>query len=127
MPENEVSELHLTFDGLKEGGENIDVTRHNRKEFVQLKVQYELVNKRKEQLEAVKRGFWSVPKMDPHLRQLSTSVELELLLSGDRSITPEQLLSLLRFEGFPSSSKTPDYLKAFLKKLDEVRVWLNSF
>jgi len=126
MPSNMVSELCLTFEDLKEGGEQIDVTVHNRKEYVKLKIHWELVGKRKAQLEAVKRGFWSVPKMETHLRQLRTSVELEMLLCGERSITAEMLFPKLRFVGFPSTSKTPEYLKSYLRKLDEVRVQSSS-
>jgi len=104
-----------------DGGEKIPVTANNRSEYLQRMVHHKLVGTREKQLKAIKRGFWSIPNEIKNILKKLTSVELEFLLCGEQLITPDLLLLCLSFESFPEESKTPEYFKAYVRKLSRVR------
>lgn len=89
------------------------VTSDNVCDYVNLRVQYDLVEKRKRALEAMKRGLFSVAAIEPHLKLLSNS-DLLLLLCGVQHVPAQTIIDALEFQGFPSASNTPQHLKNLL-------------
>ncbi|PVV01573.1 hypothetical protein BB560_004005 [Smittium megazygosporum] len=65
---------------LKEGGKDIDVTEENKKEWVQLNVQYRICDRIKDQFAAFSSGFYELVPKD--FIQVFDERELELLIGG---------------------------------------------
>ncbi|CCW61402.1 unnamed protein product [Phytomonas sp. EM1] len=89
------------------------VTTENVRDYVELRVQFDLIERRKRALAAMKKGFYSVHSIEPHLKLLSPS-DLVLLLCGVQHVSAQAIVDSLEFHGFDSTSKTPTYLKEFL-------------
>ncbi|EPY40040.1 MAP kinase kinase-like protein [Angomonas deanei] len=94
------------------------VTSENVKDYIDLRVQFDLVECRKSALEAMKKGFFSISALSNHLKLLTPS-DLSLLLCGMQHVPPELIISALEFQGFDSSSKTPQHLKEVLKEMNQ--------
>jgi serine/threonine protein kinase/tetratricopeptide (TPR) repeat protein len=94
------------------------VTPANVKQYVSLKVVYELVGKREQNLAAVKRGFMSAELLEPHLRLLSAT-EILMLLCGQQHLHPSALVQSLEFQGFPESSRTPRLLEQVILSISQ--------
>lgn len=89
------------------------VSQRNVREYVQLRVKYELIGKRENSLALIKKGFMDSPLLSPHVRLLSAT-ELMLLLCGQQHLHPQALIDSLDFVGFPLSSGTPQHLKELI-------------
>mgnify|MGYP002480031799 CR=1 FL=1 len=106
----------LDFDGLMPNGKNIKVTDNNKYDWVQLKIYDLLVGKRKPQLEALRKGLHRISNLNSGFKLLS-SFELELVLTGKPTLTPQLIISSLNFEDFPLTSSTPNHLMQYLRQL----------
>jgi len=74
---------------LKENGSEIEVTDENKEEFIRLKMKWRLLDRVKEQREAVRRGFFQVmPQQELEALGLDDR-ELELILCGIPKIDVE--------------------------------------
>ncbi|KAF8625408.1 hypothetical protein AX15_005373 [Amanita polypyramis BW_CC] len=111
--ENDPTPLDLTFSveadefgvnrivPLKPGGESIQVTQENRREYVQLSAQYRLFSSIKEQIESLSEGFYEiVPK---ELIIIFNEQELELLISGTPDIDVDEWRAATEYNGYTSS------------------------
>lgn len=94
------------------------VTVENVREYVEMAVQYEMTEKRRRALDAIKKGFYSVDSIGVHLKLLSPS-DLLLLLCGVQHVPPQAIVDALEFQGFPASSKTPQHLKEILTAMSQ--------
>jgi len=70
---------------LKEGGKDIIVTKENRKEFVQLFIDFEFRKQCETQLASLKKGFERMVDIDM-IKSLLDSNELEEAICGDRKL-----------------------------------------
>lgn len=101
MKAEEVEFLYLSFGDVG-GDDEMDVTAENREEYVRQKLFYTLVESRRPQLTAIRKGFKAVD-MGNVLRLFSVT-ELMDLLCGHQSLDCEELIAALEFSGFSSSS-----------------------
>lgn len=90
----------------------------NVRDYVRLSVEYFLIYKRQKALEAMKKGFYHYSSLSSHLKLLSP-FDLQILLSGMQHINVQVITDALEFKDFPSSSKTPSYLKEILSKMTQ--------
>eukprot|EP01080_Neovahlkampfia_damariscottae_P008214 gene8214-39_t len=94
---------------LKKDGGNIPVTKENRQEYVDLLVQYLLVDSIEKQFSPFKQGFDSVCSGRP--LELFRYEELELLVLGSSELDFEALEKVTRYvQGY---SPDDEYIKAF--------------
>eukprot|EP00761_Pharyngomonas_kirbyi_P011170 gb/GECH01011195.1/.p1 GENE.gb/GECH01011195.1/~~gb/GECH01011195.1/.p1 ORF type:complete len:924 (+),score=237.76 gb/GECH01011195.1/:1-2772(+) len=105
MVHSGVESWGLDFQDIRDGA-SIPVTDTNKMEYKQLKVDYTLVESRRPQLEALKRGFFAIRPMNSQLLTLSFR-ELMLLCTGNDEVSFEEIKKRLRFSGFSRSSSTP--------------------
>lgn len=84
---------------LKPGGEEVPVTEENKKEYVELVVEYRIVRRVKEQFDAFMSGFSELIPLE--LVTVFDERELELLIGGMSEIDV-CVLSSLRKVIFPS-------------------------
>lgn len=84
---------------LKPGGEEVPVTEENKKEYVELVVEYRIVRRVKEQFDAFMSGFSELIPLE--LVTVFDERELELLIGGMSEIDV-YVLSSLRKVIFPS-------------------------
>jgi hypothetical protein len=90
---------HYTFVNLKPNGEDIDVDRSNRKEFVELYVRHTLYTCCREAIDAYLRGLRMVLKSATSLT-LCTSEEIEYVICGSSDIGDiSQLRLFTTYEG----------------------------
>ena len=75
---------------LKEGGKDIIVTKENRKEFVQLFIDFEFRKQCETQLASLKKGFERMVDIDM-IKSLLDSTELEEAICGDRKLNFAEL------------------------------------
>lgn len=94
------------------------VTTDNVQDYVTLRVQFDLIDKRKRALEAMKTGFYSCTKLEPHLRLLSPS-DLLLLLCGVQHVPAQAIIHALDFQNFDSASNTPAHLRDILSGMSQ--------
>lgn len=97
-----------------------DVTNENKQEYKDKKLEFYLVTKRKEQLEAMKQGFHSIRDLSLQL-QLFSSQEFILILFGQELIDPKRIIELLQFEGF-NESQTPNDLISILQEFSNLNL-----
>ncbi|XP_017279023.1 ubiquitin-protein ligase E3A isoform X2 [Kryptolebias marmoratus] len=83
---------------LKEGGDQIPVTKDNREEFVDLYVEYILNKSVERQFKAFKKGFLMVTNESP-LKYLFRPEEVELLICGSRKLDFEALEKTTDYDG----------------------------
>ena len=88
---------------LKPGGADILVTKENRKEFVQLFVDFEFRKQCEEQLKSLKKGFERMVDL-PMLKALLDASELEDLVCGERKLN----FAELRDHAIYANGFTPD-------------------
>lgn len=75
---------------LKPGGKDILITKENRKEFVQLFIDFEFRKQCEQQLASLKKGFERMVDL-PMLKALLDASELEELVCGERKLNFEEL------------------------------------
>ena len=75
---------------LKPGGKDILITRENRKEFVELFIDFEFRKQCEPQLASLKKGFERMVDL-PMLKALLDASELEELVCGERKLNFEEL------------------------------------
>eukprot|EP01122_Echinamoeba_exundans_P013163 TRINITY_DN5702_c0_g2_i1.p1 TRINITY_DN5702_c0_g2~~TRINITY_DN5702_c0_g2_i1.p1 ORF type:complete len:1670 (+),score=327.99 TRINITY_DN5702_c0_g2_i1:523-5532(+) len=90
------------------------VTEANKLEYVKLKIISLLVDSRRDGLDAIKRGFFSIQQVKTQLEFL-TSQDIQVLLCGNEYISPDVIIQELVFQSFSADSSTPNDLKAFLR------------
>lgn len=91
---------------LKEGGENLPVTKDNREEYVRLYADWLLNESIAEQFSAFRHGFELVVVKSP-LKYMFRPEELEILISGSQEYDFAQLESTTDYDGgFTRSSET---------------------
>jgi hypothetical protein len=131
MGEDELKAMSLDFDEFDEkwlaefeGGaytKDTVVTRANVAQYVNCKVQWELIGRRSRALKAMKEGFFSNEALRPHL-QLLSATELQLLVCSQHHINPAEVVALLEFAQFPSTSNTPSMLKQLLMGFNQTNL-----
>jgi hypothetical protein len=107
--------LHFESVGDPESG---PVTDFNKSRFVRMKIENILVKSRQPQLLAIKAGFVEALKAlseeaAPFMSLLSHA-DWRVLLCGDSAISGPQVISVLKFSGFPKKSSIPQWLKEIL-------------
>jgi hypothetical protein len=89
-----VEDLCLDFGDFMKNGENIAVSNNNKMDYIERKIQYELVECRQQPLATILEGFGSID-LTAHLA-LFSHTELRLLTRGPEHISAEvQLLRLI--------------------------------
>jgi hypothetical protein len=97
--------------------EDTNVTRHNKRQFVQQYVDWHLIGSRSAALHAMKEGFLSMGEdVNLHLRAL-TWRDLQVLLSGPSYLEPSMVIERLDFTGFAADSLTPQHLRDVLSSM----------
>ncbi|KAJ2315603.1 NEDD4 E3 ubiquitin-protein ligase [Coemansia sp. RSA 2704] len=126
--ENDVSDMGFTFTvdddrfgervevELKPGGKDIDVTEENKKEFVQLSVQYRVCDRIKEQFEAFQAGFHELIPED--LIQVFDERELELLIGGLAEIDMDDWKKHTDYRGYTESDQVVQWFWKFVAEMD---------
>jgi len=112
------------FGDLKPGGDDIAVTVANKREYVELKINHELVGRRVQQLQAVCKGFWSSLPSSGELAsvlRVLTPMDWFILLGGEELIEVTQLLQLLDFEDW-GDSPTPAHLRSVLQSASQTQL-----
>lgn len=94
------------------------LTPENVGDYIDLRVQFDLIEQRRTALEAIKKGFFCEPSLEHHLKLLSAS-DLLLLLCGQMHISAQVILDALDFQGFDSHSNTPKYLREILLEMSQ--------
>lgn len=77
----------------------------NKQAYKHLRVQWTMVGSRVEQLNAMKKGFFSIAALQKAIQQdriIETARELALICCGDEFISPSQLQQLITFHDYPS-------------------------
>ena len=77
----------------------------NKQVYKHQRVQWTMVGSRVEQLNAMKRGFFSIAALQKVIEQdriIETARELALICCGDEFISPSQLQQLITFHDYPS-------------------------
>ncbi|KAJ2507674.1 hypothetical protein H4217_008737, partial [Coemansia sp. RSA 1939] len=126
--ENDISDMGFTFTvdddrfgerveiELKPDGKNIDVTEENKKEFVDLSVQYRVCGRIKEQFEAFQAGFYELIPED--LIQVFDERELELLIGGLDEIDIEDWKKHTDYRGYTESDQVVQWFWKFVNGMD---------
>ncbi|KAJ2346954.1 hypothetical protein GGH91_002022 [Coemansia sp. RSA 2671] len=126
--ENDVSDMGFTFTvdddhfgervevELKPGGKDIDVTEENKKEFVQLSIQYRVCDRIKEQFEAFQAGFHELIPED--LIQVFDERELELLIGGLAEIDMDDWKKNTDYRGYTESDQVVQWFWKFVTAMD---------
>jgi serine/threonine protein kinase len=86
----------------------------NVRDYIDLRIEYEMIGKRESALTAVRKGFLTSSMLEPHLRLLSAT-ELAILLCGQQHLSAENIIASLEFQGFPPTSQTPQMLVEILR------------
>jgi hypothetical protein len=94
------------------------VTDSNKSKFVRLKIEKVLVQSRKPQLTAIKNGFIEAlnalsSDAAPFMSLLSHT-DWRILLCGETAVSGQQVVSVLKFTGFPKKSLVPQWLKEII-------------
>jgi len=82
-----------------------------------MKVQYELVDCRKQQLQAIQQGFFTLDGLRDRIRHVLPQ-DLRTLLCGVEKLDCKLLLANMQYENW-SSSPTPAFLRTILGELKE--------
>ncbi|KAJ2161410.1 hypothetical protein GGF46_001505 [Coemansia sp. RSA 552] len=126
--DNDITEMGFTFTvdddrfgervevELKPDGKNIDVTEENKKEFVQLSVQYRVCDRIKEQFEAFQAGFHELIPED--LIQVFDERELELLIGGLAEVDIDDWKKHTDYRGYTESDQVVQWFWKFVKEMD---------
>ena len=107
--------LHFESVGEPDSG---PVTDLNKAKFVRMKIDTILVKSRQAQLLSIKAGFTEALKAlseeaAPFMSLLSHA-DWRVLLCGESAISGPQVISVLKFAGFPKKSSVPQWLKEIL-------------
>ncbi|CAJ1036953.1 Tetratricopeptide repeat/Protein tyrosine kinase/Protein kinase domain [Leishmania utingensis] len=87
-------------------------------DYIDLREKFDLVERRRTALEAMRKGFYCEPSLEHHLKLLSPS-DLLLLLCGQLHVSAQVIVDALEFQGFDSTSNTPKYLKEVLLDMSQ--------
>ncbi|KAK7200831.1 MAP kinase kinase-like protein [Novymonas esmeraldas] len=114
---------HFTAEFLKARSEDryqtdSPLTPQSVNDYIDLRVSFDLIERRRLALEAVKEGFYFEPSFRPHLKLLSAS-DLQLLLCGQMHVAAQAIVDALEFYGFSQTSNTPKYLKEVLLEMPQ--------
>ena len=97
------TELGMDFGGMGSGGRNRSripsselLQESNKAEWVSFKLRQILVNDRKKELDAMRKGFWTLPDLGESLSRLNP-LDLKTLLSGPSRITSTMVLGCVDF------------------------------
>uniref|UniRef100_A0A3Q3GA73 Ubiquitin-protein ligase E3A n=1 Tax=Kryptolebias marmoratus TaxID=37003 RepID=A0A3Q3GA73_KRYMA len=107
---------------LKEGGDQIPVTKDNREEFVDLYVEYILNKSVERQFKAFKKGFLMVTNESP-LKYLFRPEEVELLICGSRKLDFEALEKTTDYDGGYTKDTVKDKWFSYISE-DQKRLFL---
>jgi serine/threonine protein kinase len=112
--------FHFETVGKPELGE---VDDNNKGTFVRMKTESVLIQSRIKQLTALKEGFLEAlqgisTEAAPFLNLLSHT-DWRIMLCGDTVINPQQIVAALRFSGFPTRSKIPQWLTELICSASE--------
>ena len=88
------------------------------KDYIQCKVHYELVYRRRAALQSLKEGFFMSPILKPHLELLSPT-ELQMVLGSQAHLHAGDIIKSLEFVNFPPASNTPTQMIDLLKGLSQ--------
>ncbi|KAJ2775205.1 NEDD4 E3 ubiquitin-protein ligase [Coemansia nantahalensis] len=126
--EHDISDMGFTFTvdddrfgqrvevELKPGGADIDVTEENKKEFVQLSIQYRVCDRIKEQFEAFQAGFYELIPED--LIQVFDERELELLIGGLAEIDIDDWKKHTDYRGYTESDQVVQWFWKCVAEMD---------
>lgn len=106
---------------LSDIGKSIDRREEKNWNVIEAKAIDKMVSDRSEALLAVREGYFYLEKMNEIQKSL-TSHELQLILCGKEEISPQDLIGLLKFDGFSKQCNAPDFLLAYLKASQEDRL-----
>lgn len=87
-------------------------------DYISLREKFDLVERRRTALEAMRKGFYCEPSLEHHLKLLSPS-DLLLLLCGQLHVSAQVIVDALEFQGFSRNSNTPRYLKEVLLDMSQ--------
>ncbi|KAG5491305.1 hypothetical protein JIQ42_01203 [Leishmania sp. Namibia] len=87
-------------------------------DYIELREKFDLVERRRTALEAMKKGFFCEQSLEHHLKLLSPS-DLLLLLCGQLHVSAQVIVDALEFQGFPRSSTTPKFLKEVILDMSQ--------
>lgn len=104
---------------LKEGGDKIPVTQHNKQEFVNLYADFILNKSIEKQFRAFRRGFQMVTNESP-LKTLFLPSEIELLICGSENYDFQALEEACEYDGgFAKTSITIRHFWSVVHEMDE--------
>ncbi|OLY78592.1 putative E3 ubiquitin-protein ligase hulA [Smittium mucronatum] len=127
--ENDISEMGFTFSieeakfgeivevELKPGGAEIDVTEENKKEWVQLNVQYRICDRIKPQFDAFLTGFNELIPQD--MIQVFDERELELLIGGLAETDLDDWKKHTDYRGYTESDQVIQWFWLCIKNMDD--------
>lgn len=101
------------------GGAEKELTLENRREFVDLYVDYILNKSIEQQFDAFKEGFHCVVEGSEAFPLFHTD-ELELLLCGVQDLDFAELRGVTKYDGFPEGSKVIDWFWEVLNSFSDV-------
>jgi E3 ubiquitin-protein ligase TRIP12 len=107
--------MGLTFEFVDPDDDTV-VNDLNKELFVAQKIEFELVKSREQVMKAIFQGFWSLAALHKPLKLLGWR-ECVVLLSGSSYLSPEMVLSCLKFDGFPDVSPVPQFLVDTIKSM----------
>ncbi|KAG5466985.1 hypothetical protein LSCM1_01163 [Leishmania martiniquensis] len=87
-------------------------------DYIELREKFDLVERRRTALEAMKKGFFCEPSLEHHLKLLSPS-DLLLLLCGQLHVSAQVIVGALEFQGFARTSNTPKFLKEVILDMSQ--------
>ncbi|KAJ2721794.1 hypothetical protein GGI07_003728 [Coemansia sp. Benny D115] len=126
--ENDITDMDFTFSvdderfgqhievELKPGGKDIAVTEENKAEFVQLRIDYRVCGRIKEQFEAFQAGFHELIPED--LIQVFDERELELLIGGLAEIDVDDWKKNTDYRGYTESDQVVQWFWKFVNEMD---------
>ncbi|PVU96062.1 hypothetical protein BB559_002515 [Furculomyces boomerangus] len=129
--ENDISDMGFMFTvdeykfgelvevELKPGGKDIEVTEENKKEWVQLNVQYRICDRIKEQFDAFLSGFYELVPHD--MIQVFDERELELLIGGLAEIDLEDWKKHTDYRGYTEADQVIQWFWLCVKNMDSER------
>ncbi|KAG5492820.1 hypothetical protein JKF63_01400 [Porcisia hertigi] len=94
------------------------LTPENVSDYISLREKFDLVERRRTALEAIRKGFYCEPSLEHHLKLLSPS-DLLLLLCGQMHVSAQAIVDALEFQGFSRTSNTPKYLKEVVLEMSQ--------
>ncbi|CAD8099396.1 unnamed protein product [Paramecium sonneborni] len=102
---------------LKPGGQDIEVTENDKKDFVRKYCHQIMAKDIEEQIKAIQQGFYSlIPK---EYIKIFDSTDLEQLLCGQSYVDVEDLIKHLNYQGFTSKHQVIGWLQNTLRSYNQ--------